>query len=303
MNKKLKQIKEQYDVYIITQRENLPFLCLEDIPFDISFMDALQASTKAYFETQINDVNNSVFKKKDLPSEAWVDITFGALAGVTVGFKDRYTGEVASMARFCGSMDSNIIQLWTLMTSPEHEGRGLGKATLALVCALNKGKHMKFITQIDNNALLLYLKLISVSNNLDVLGLGFHHSSKSPSVAISTMIPHKPFELLFMPSSVSRKVNPQSFVCISDIGALESRGLLDELLIIPAVVDNVAQVSAYIREGGFIVNDWLDAENARGRFNIDSPVLVLRQKKEFMNAVVERINAIYPRMSYEASSF
>ncbi len=130
-----------------------------------------------------------------MPTEPWIDQNFGITAGFTAGFLHR--GEVASMVRACGSIEPGVVHIWTLMVTPAYRKLGLGKATLALACMLcSHMSKLTFITQIEDEAIPVYLHLSNSGSKLKVIGAGFHHTHMPNSIACEADMPESPLETL-----------------------------------------------------------------------------------------------------------
>lgn len=266
-----------YSLFVLTQKQNLNTLCFDDIPLPIYFIESKKTSIKKWFKEEINQLNTSVFGPKNLESKPWVDITFGGMAGVTCGLMDKKK-KVISMARFCGHLQPDRVQLWTLMVNPKFLKQGLGTITLACVCALNKWrKSLSLITSIDNPALALYLKL-GTDTPLFLIGAGFHHSNSPRAIAIEAKVPQNPFSLLQNKKQcVGLKSLKANAVHIDEIGDF-GNDIDGKLLLVKANSKNISRLGEKISRGSpFLIVGWYDKEQSKRLFEQDGPVLVIEQ--------------------------
>jgi len=189
MNKKstfLKLIEEGYKIYVASQPAIFKELTISpELKPYIKFFDCLLAENRDWYNDKITELNKKVFGPKSMPTDKWVDHHFGIACGVTLGLLNP-GGEPISMVRFIRRFEENSIHEWTALVDPKYQGRGLGLATLALECELSKNKErLSTTTQLDNNAIALYLHLTQEGNPLELLAIGFHHTHSNSILAIT----------------------------------------------------------------------------------------------------------------------
>ena len=189
MNKKptlLQLIEDGYRIYVATQPRIFEELTIpEELKPHIQFFDCLLAENRDWYRDKITEFNKRVFGPQAMATDLWVDHHFGIACGVTLGFLNP-AGEPISMMRFIRHFEEDSIHEWTMLVDPKYEGKGLGKATLALGCELSKNKkRISFTTQLDNNAIALYLHLTNEGNPLELLAIGFHHTHSNSILAIA----------------------------------------------------------------------------------------------------------------------
>ncbi|MCX6818639.1 MAG: GNAT family N-acetyltransferase [Candidatus Aenigmarchaeota archaeon] len=267
----LAELTEQYNAYIFTQKKNLGSLSMDNIPFEIEPIEAMSPKNASWYEKEIGDLNYRVFGPMGLGSKAWVDIHFGGMAGATVGLKKK-NGPVISMARFVGHIDTSKLQLWTLMVSPGHQSRGIGKATLALVCALNRNKKkISYITQIEDDAILLYLKM-GLENPVKLIGIGFYHSQMPNSIGLETKIPSDPWKTFFSDREQKKLENAK---LLDDIDNLKEAK--NPILISPKS-KKINELGDALAEGDrYEIIEWFSQSSARKLFGIEEPLLAIKR--------------------------
>lgn len=179
-------LKEGHRIYIATQPRIFKELTISnEIEPYVLFFDCLLEKNRDWYDKKISELNKRVFGSLSMPTAAWIDHHFGIACGVTLGFLDS-SGEPISMTRFARKFEEDSIHEWTMMVSPQHEGRGFGRATLALECELSKNKkRISFTTQLDNSAVPLYLGLTNEGNPLELLAIGFHHTHSNSIMAVA----------------------------------------------------------------------------------------------------------------------
>lgn len=277
MNEVLKELVREHNAYIVTQRKNIDQLTTDDIPFKIEFFEAMSPKTAKWYEKEISELNFRVFGPMGLNSKAWVDIHFGGMAGATVGLKEK-NGSVISMTRFVGHISSNKFQLWsqlwTFMVDPVYQRKGVGKATLALTCSLNRNKEwMSYITQIEDEALKLYLKLRSEKSPLYLVGIGFYHSRMPSSIGIEMKVPKKPWEVLFGERAKVKIDNPLFLDEINDL-----KKVRDQPILVSTRSKRINDLGENIVNGTkYEIIEWFSQTQARERFDFEEPLLVIRK--------------------------
>jgi len=189
MNKKpalLRLIEEGYRIYVATQPAIFKELTISpELKPHIRFLDCLLAENRDWYNDKITELNKKVFGPKSMPTDKWVDHHFGIACGVTLGLLNP-AGEPISMTRFIRHFEEDSIHEWTFLIDPKYEGRGFGKATLALECEFSKNKkRISLTTQLDNNAIALYLHLANEGNPLELIAIGFHHTHSNSILAIT----------------------------------------------------------------------------------------------------------------------
>ncbi len=270
----LKEITEKFDAYIVTQRENLKFLTTEDLPFDVEIINSISPETAEFYKKEIAELNFKVFGPMGLGSKAWVDAHFGCIAGATVGLKEKETGKVISMARFVGHIDPKKFELWTLMVHPDYQGRGIGKATLALACWLNRNREViSLIEQIENPVNMLYLKLRTDENPLILNAIGFYHSQMPNSLNIEVKIPKDPFKQIF--SKRKPKEPKGNFIFIDDVDDFSE--VNNRLILLSASAKNINKLGECVARGKkFEIIYWYDSAKANEKFDMKEPLLVIK---------------------------
>lgn len=187
MNKKsvlLQLVEEGFGIYVATQPRIFRDLTIrEGLKPHVKFIDCLLEENRGWYKDKITELNRRVFGPLGMPTEAWIDHHFGIAGGVTLGFLNS-SGEPISMMRFIRRFEENSIHEWTMLVDPNYEGRGFGRATLALGCEFSKNKEkISFTTQLDNSAITLYLGLTNEGNPLELLAIGFHHTHPNSIMA------------------------------------------------------------------------------------------------------------------------
>ncbi|RLG51214.1 MAG: hypothetical protein DRN96_05840 [Thermoproteota archaeon] len=168
---------------------------MDALPFELKVVNGILPEAAAWIKENITVINQRVYGEKGMPTEPWIDQNFGITAGFTAGFLHR--GEVVSMVRACGSLDPGTVHIWTLMVTPAYRKLGLGKATLALACMLcSHMSKLTFITQVEDEAIPVYLHLSNSGGKLKVIGAGFHHTHMPNSIACEASMPESPLETL-----------------------------------------------------------------------------------------------------------
>ncbi len=182
-------INQGYTIYVATQPMIFEDLTInEKLKPHVKFFNCLLAENRNWYNEKITEFNKRVFGPKAMPTDKWVDHHFGIACGVTLGFLNS-TGEPVSMMRFVRHFEENSIHEWTLLVNPKYQGKGFGLATLSLGCESSKNKkRISFTTQLDNNAVVLYLHLTNEGNPLELLATGFHHTHPNSILAIAKML-------------------------------------------------------------------------------------------------------------------
>ncbi|MBD3203435.1 hypothetical protein GF327_04015 [Candidatus Woesearchaeota archaeon] len=271
--KKIKELSKKYDCFVNTQESNLKNLNLKNIPFKLKYINAMLPESAEWYKSEIADLDNRIFGPKGMFSPPWIDITFSGMAGAAIGLKEK-DGQVVTIARFCGSLENDKMQLWTLLTYPKVQGKGLGTVTLALFSALNqKKKKFQYITQIENPALRLYMKLISPDNPLRLTGIGFYHSQMPNSIAITSKIPKNPFDVL-----VNGIKAPEEIRQGTGVEKLDGNEIpLNQVLFLPEKSKHNKIISDDILKGAsYDVIWWLSDKDSK-EFDLVGPHLVIKK--------------------------
>jgi len=178
-------LEKGYKIYIATQPMIFKDLTIsEKLKPYVQFFDCLLEGNRDWYNSKVTELNKRVFGPQAMATDLWVDHHFGIACGVTLGFLNP-SGEPISMGRFIKRFEENSIHEWTLLVDPKYEGRGLGKATVALECEFSKNKErISTTTQLNNNAIVIYLGLTNEGNPLELLAIGFHHTHPNSILAI-----------------------------------------------------------------------------------------------------------------------
>lgn len=272
MNDNLKKLIRKYNAYIVVQRQVLSQIDTSRIPFEIEFINSISPQTALWYKKEIAGLNLKVFGPKGLGSKAWVDAHFGCIAGLTTGLKEK-NGHIISMARCSGHLNPNRFELWTLMTAPKYRKTGVGTATLALVCELNKSKEwISLIEQIENIVNLLYLKFRTKTSPLILNAIGFYHS-KMPSVNLEAKIPQNSFEQLFKERMEEKIDKPIFLDDIKNFKAIKKQPIL-----VSEKSKKITELGEEIANGlRYEVIHWLDPQQAKKRFDFEKALLIIRK--------------------------
>lgn len=261
--------KKGYKTYIATQPRIFKELTLskELEPYTL-FFDCLLEKNRDWYDKKISELNKRVFGPLSMPTAAWVDHHFGIACGVTLGFLNP-AGEPISMARFVRKFEENSIHEWTLLVDPEYEGRGLGKATVALECELSKNKErISTTTQLDNSASAIYLHLTNEGNPLELIAIGFHHTHPNSILAIGDI-----------PKDSESIIREYKMPPISE-GDLLVEGtklLLGKYLIVATDSDAIRKISEDLGQGSkYKIIGWYQDWKEKG---IETPLLMIEKIK------------------------